>query len=192
MGVASPLAGSDRPPPQPFCLCMAPNWALLDTRLLYAGQPLQPSAPPVPLQRPPPGQVPVGVCSADTYVAPMILGVGLDPDAELPLLGVGRGAPEATTPGGFLRLVGRDVFLALRYSPQALHIVAPWGDRLHRGVRVVPQLLLRRVNHRQQHGGTRSTWLTCRLARPGQSCFLRGPRRLRTRDWGPGTSQYPH
>lgn len=35
--------------------------ALLETRLLYAGQPLQPSAPPVPLHLPPPGHDPDGV-----------------------------------------------------------------------------------------------------------------------------------
>lgn len=51
---------------QPFCLCMTLTCVLLDTRLLNAGHPLQPSAPPVPLQRPPPGHVPVGVCSAET------------------------------------------------------------------------------------------------------------------------------
>lgn len=33
---------------------------VFETRLLNAGQPLQPSAPPVPLQCPPPGQEPVG------------------------------------------------------------------------------------------------------------------------------------
>lgn len=67
----------------------------------------------------------------------------MDPDAEFVLLGLGRGGPVETTFGGFFRLVGRDVFLAFRYSPQALHIVAPWGDLLHKGVRVVPQLLHR-------------------------------------------------
>ncbi len=35
--------------------------ALFETLLLNAGQPLQPSAPPVPLHRPPPGHDPVGV-----------------------------------------------------------------------------------------------------------------------------------
>ena len=37
--------------------------------------------------------------------------------------------------------MGREVFLALKYSPQALQIVAPCGDLLQRGVLVVPQLL---------------------------------------------------
>jgi hypothetical protein len=48
--------------------------ALFATLLLYAGQPLQPSAPPVPLQRPPPGHVPEGVWSSVTYVAPGTFG----------------------------------------------------------------------------------------------------------------------
>jgi hypothetical protein len=43
--------------------------ALLETRLLYAGQPLHPSAPPVPLHLPPPGQDPEAVWSAATYFA---------------------------------------------------------------------------------------------------------------------------
>lgn len=38
----------------------------LETRLLYAGQPPHPSAPPVPLHFPPPGQLPDGVGSAAT------------------------------------------------------------------------------------------------------------------------------
>lgn len=42
---------------------------------------------------------------------------------------------------GRFRFVGRDVFRAFRYRPQALQIVEPTGDRRHKGVRVVPQLL---------------------------------------------------
>ena len=38
-------------------------------------------------------------------------------------------------------LVGRGVFRAFEYNPQALQIVEPFGDRRQRGVRVVPQLL---------------------------------------------------
>lgn len=38
-------------------------------------------------------------------------------------------------------LVGLEAFLALRYKPQALHIVAPCGDLRHNGVLLVPQLL---------------------------------------------------
>ena len=33
------------------------------------------------------------------------------------------------------------MFRAFEYSPQALQIVEPFGDRRQRGVRVVPQLL---------------------------------------------------
>lgn len=40
--------------------------AVFETLLLKAGQPLQPAAPPVPLQRPPPGQEPDGARSAAT------------------------------------------------------------------------------------------------------------------------------
>ena len=40
--------------------------AVFEMRLLYAGQPLHPSAPPVPLHLPPPGHDPVGVWSAAT------------------------------------------------------------------------------------------------------------------------------
>lgn len=49
--------------------CAIAKFALLATRLLYAGHPLQPSAPPVPLQRPPPGHEPLVLCSAAIYVA---------------------------------------------------------------------------------------------------------------------------
>ena len=48
---------------------------------------------------------------------------------------------ETGVDGGRLRLVGREVFRAFKYNPQALQIVEPTGDRRHRGVRVVPQLL---------------------------------------------------
>lgn len=37
------------------------NLAVLDTRLLKAGQPLQPCWPPVPLHLPPPGHVPAAI-----------------------------------------------------------------------------------------------------------------------------------
>lgn len=85
-----------------------------ETRLLYAGQPLQPSAPPVPLQRPPPGHVPDGVFSAATYVAPATLGAESCP--EPPAFGeaVTRGGSAETTLGGFFRFVGRAEFLARR------------------------------------------------------------------------------
>ena len=42
---------------------------------------------------------------------------------------------------GFLSLVGREVFRAFRYKPQALQIVDPFGARRQRGVCVVLQLL---------------------------------------------------
>lgn len=41
--------------------CVDVKCALFDTLLLKAGQPLHPSAPPVPLHLPPPGQEPTGV-----------------------------------------------------------------------------------------------------------------------------------
>ena len=43
--------------------------------------------------------------------------------------------------GGRFKVVGRDVFLAFWYRPQALQMVAPCGDLLHSGVLVVWQLL---------------------------------------------------
>ncbi len=49
--------------------------------------------------------------------------------------------PLAATVGGRLRLVGREAFLAFKYSPQALQMVSPCGDLRQSGVRVVPQLL---------------------------------------------------
>lgn len=101
-------------------------------RLLYAGQPSQPSAPPVPLQLPPPGHDPCGrqaplvaVCEpGDTLRAPEP-GSGAESDCELTRV----------------RFVGLCAFLALRYRPQALHIIAPVGDLRHNGVLLVPQLL---------------------------------------------------
>lgn len=42
---------------------------------------------------------------------------------------------------GCLEFVGRGVFRAFRYKPQALQIVEPVGERRHSGVWVVPQLL---------------------------------------------------
>lgn len=40
-----------------------------------------------------------------------------------------------------MRLTGRDVFRAFKYSPQALHMVDPVGDLRHKGVVDVAQLL---------------------------------------------------
>jgi hypothetical protein len=107
---------------EPFWLC---SCALFATRLLYAGQPLHPSAPPVPLHRPPPGQDPVGIWSAATYVAP----------ATFPVIDWAQGFGDVfsgdflgtvdTVVGGRFKLVGRDEFRALRYRPQALQMVAP-------------------------------------------------------------------
>lgn len=51
------------------CAAAAVSTALLDTRLLNAGQPLQPACPPVPLQIPPPGHEPACTCAAGTYCA---------------------------------------------------------------------------------------------------------------------------
>ncbi len=123
---------------EPWHFCMF-RLALFEMRLLYAGQPLHPSAPPVPLHLPPPGHDPVGVWSAATYVAPGVFG-NWGALAFGDSLKDGRGVL-ATTLGGRLRAVGRSDPLALRYSPQALQIVAPSSDLLQRGVRVVPQLL---------------------------------------------------
>lgn len=58
------LAGAATAPPGDACSAaceadIASCWVLA-IRLLYAGQPLQPAWPPVPLHRPPPGQVPSG------------------------------------------------------------------------------------------------------------------------------------
>lgn len=82
-------------------------------RLLKAGHPWQPSAPPVPLQRPPPGHVPFGIWEADMYAAPGVLGAVFEPDGDVPFTVEGcREDPETTMFGGFLRLVGRAAFLA--------------------------------------------------------------------------------
>lgn len=107
--------------------------ALFAILLLYAGQPLHPSAPPVPLHRPPPGQLPLGVCSAVTYVAPLTLD---EPDwAPFPAdLSAALGVPLATILRGRFRFVGLAAFRAFRYKPHALHMVAPCGDLLHSGV----------------------------------------------------------
>lgn len=114
--------------------------ALLETRLLYAGQPPHPSAPPVPLHRPPPGHEPDGVGSAATYLAAGALGNRGTWAFGDNLMGDCRG-PLPGTVGGRFKLVGRDAFLAFKYKPQALQMVSPCGDLRQRGVRVVPQLL---------------------------------------------------
>lgn len=116
--------------------------ALLATRLLYAGQPLQPSAPPVPLHRPPPGQVPFGVWSAATYLAPAACWTACGLASLGDVEPVADCDPLGTIVGGRFRLVGRAAFLAFRYRPHALQMVAPWGDLRQRGVRLVPQLLI--------------------------------------------------
>ena len=53
-----------------------------------------------------------------------------------------RGLSDGAFEGVRLKLDGRGVFLVFRYSPQALQIVVPVGDLRHKGVLVVPQLLL--------------------------------------------------
>ena len=88
--------------------------ALLETLLLNAGHPLQPSAPPVPLHRPPPGHDPTSVWSAATYVAPAAwLGC---PDLAGEALCSGDRCPEGvvTTFGGRFKLVGLDAFRAFK------------------------------------------------------------------------------
>ena len=94
-----------QPDPWPFVL----SCALFDSRLLKAGQPLHPSAPPVPLHRPPPGHVPFGACSAAIYVAP---GAPLDfgPGVE-DFGGEARCSEDRLMPVRF-SFVGRAVFLA--------------------------------------------------------------------------------
>lgn len=114
--------------------------ALLDNLLLYAGQPLHPTAPPVPLQRPPPGHVPRDICSGFAFLA---AADELEAACEL-LLAIGDVLSVralGTVVGGRFRFVGRAAFLAFKYSPQALQIVAPSGDLRQRGVRLVLQLL---------------------------------------------------
>ena len=98
--------------------------ALFANRLLYAGQPLHPSAPPVPLQRPPPGQVPADIWSAVTKVAPAVLPRGC-PQALGDVVSGFDFRPLASAFGGRFRVVGREVFLAFWYRPQALQMVAP-------------------------------------------------------------------
>jgi hypothetical protein len=120
--------------------CVVPIVGFFATRLLKAGQPLQPSAPPVPSHLPPPGQVPFGIWSAGRKPDPQSL-------AELPFRSSSDASscdclfPEIAALGGRLRLVGREEFLALKYRPQALQMISPCVDRRHNGVRVVPQLL---------------------------------------------------
>ena len=114
------------------------TWVVFETRLLKAGQPLHPSAPPVPLQCPPPGHEPAGIWFADMYVdlpfcaAPSTV----DGDTLLRSSGVSISEPGADieVEGGLLRLVGRDVLRAFKYNPQALQIVDPVGDRRQSGV----------------------------------------------------------
>jgi hypothetical protein len=70
-----------------------------------------------------------------------------------------------------LRLVGRDWFLAFWYNPQALQIVSPAGDRRHKGVLVVPQLLwrwsakIRKVPVQGLHGSEKGRDVPADLAR---------------------------
>ena len=119
--------------------------AFFESLLLYAGQPLQPSAPPVPLQRPPPGHdPPVVLC----WTASMVLPVGIVPfDREGDVLcrssveSDSEAGVDAVVIGARLRFIGRAVFLAFKYNPQALHMVEPVGDLRHSGVLEVPQLL---------------------------------------------------
>jgi hypothetical protein len=98
--------------------------ALFATLLLKAGQPLQPSAPPVPLHLPPPGQLPVGVWSAATYVAPAV-GCDITPQVEGDVRCSTEFEPAGAVIGGRLRLVGREALRAFWYSPHALQMVAP-------------------------------------------------------------------
>lgn len=83
------------------------------------------------------------------------------PDVDCELLAFGESLADAcrtwlgTTLGGRFRLIGRSAFLAFRYRPHALQIVAPWGDLLQRGVRVVLQLLWKvRKARVHKHGGS--------------------------------------
>ena len=119
--------------------------AFLEILLLYAGQPLQPSAPPVPLQRPPPGHDPPPLWR-DTLSAVRVLAtVPLDNEGDvLCRCSVGSDSEagvEGVAMGARLRFIGRAVFLALKYRPQALHMIEPVGDLRHKGVLEVPQLL---------------------------------------------------
>ena len=120
----------------------------LVNRLLNAGQPWHPSAPPVPLQRPPPGQEPGGCCGARRSSAGDMASVK---DAEGLLrrragafsarLGPDEMLLPALPVAGRFKFLGREVLRALRYKPQALQIVDPAGERRQSGVLLVPQLL---------------------------------------------------
>lgn len=70
--------------------------------------------------------------SAATYVAPDVC------DEDLEAAG-SESCPDVVVNkvGGRFKLVGRDEFRALRYRPHALQMIAPCGDRLQSGVRVV-------------------------------------------------------
>ena len=87
--------------------------AFFATRLLYAGQPAHPSAPPVPLQRPPPGQEPRGSAVFATssavvgsMVARRVAGLGASALSGSP--GSFEGARD------FFNPIGREVLRALR------------------------------------------------------------------------------
>jgi hypothetical protein len=124
---------------------MTATCVVFDIRLLNAGQPLHPSAPPVPLQCPPPGHEPFGIAPADTYVdllcCPVKSVAGGDMLRWCSWTSISEPGAEPGFEDGLFRLVGREIFRAFRYSPQALQIVDPLGDRRQRGVCVVRQLL---------------------------------------------------
>lgn len=88
------------------CAAAALSTALLDTRLLNAGQPLQPACPPVPLQIPPPGHEPACTWAAGTYCDPGVCGREV-------VLSIGR-------------LAGADVFVTILYAGGRLRL----GGRL--------------------------------------------------------------
>lgn len=124
----------------------AVTFVVFDTRLLYAGHPSQPSAPPAPLQLPPPGHEP-DVCSGVRYGKDEI-GFVLFVFADTEWLRFRLGVSVATTELGLLKWVGRGALRDFRYKPHALQMVVPVGDLLHSGVFVVPQLLCDTlVNH---------------------------------------------
>lgn len=124
--------------------CETGTWVVFETRLFNAGQPLHPSAPPVPLQCPPPGHEPVGIWFAETYVA-LPLGPCSVADGDRLCLSSGTSLLGLTADtgigAGLFKLVGRDVLRAFKYNPQALQIVDPMGERRQSGVWFVPQLL---------------------------------------------------
>ena len=97
--------------------CGIESWVLFEILLLYAGHPLQPVAPPVPLHWPPPGQVPVGAWLAAIYVdLPACAGPSaMDGERLLWSSPPSKSEPGADTDadGGRLKLVGLDVFRAL-------------------------------------------------------------------------------